>query len=84
MARGVDDIDHIIPVPERTVLGGYGDAAFPFQIHGVHKPFGHGLVVSEHAALPKKLVDKGGLAVIDMGNDRYISDQLLVHNITKI
>ncbi len=82
MAGSIDDIDHVIPVSERTVLGGYGYAAFPLQVHGVHEPFGHGLVVAKHAALLKQLVNKGGFAMIDMGYNRYVSNKFFIHNFT--
>jgi hypothetical protein len=38
------------------------------------------LIIAIHAALLEELVNKGGLAMIDMGDNRYVSNQLLVHN----
>jgi len=81
MARRVDDIDQVLPISKGSVLGSYGDTALPFQVHGVHKPLGYGLVIAKHAALLKELVNKGGLPMIDMGYNRYISNQLLIHNL---
>ena len=54
------------------VFGQYGDAAFPFQVVGVHHALGHLLVFPEHAGLFEHLVDQRGLAVVYVGNDRYV------------
>ena len=49
------------------------DAAFTLQVVGIHNPF---LRLSKHlqgSRLAQELVDKGSLAMIDMGNDRDIT-----------
>jgi hypothetical protein len=79
MTGGVDNVDEIVPEPVGAVFRGNGYAPLPFKVHGIHQPFGNLLVVAEHAALAEKLVDQGCLAVIDVGDDCYISDFLLVH-----
>jgi hypothetical protein len=80
VARRINNIDPVILVPERAVFRRNGNPALFLQVHGVHDPFGHGLVISKHAALFEKLVNQGGLTMIDMGNDCNISDLVLVHS----
>jgi hypothetical protein len=41
----------------------------PLQVHGVQHPLLDGLSDPKGARLPQHGVDKGGLAVVDMGND---------------
>ena len=48
---GVHDVDMIILVFERGVLGADGDALFSFEIHRIHDPFLHLLVGAEGAGL---------------------------------
>ena len=74
MARGVDDVDaHILP-HDRGRLGQNGDAALLFQIVGIHDAFDDALVVAERAGLLQEAVDKSGLAVIDVRDDRDIAE----------
>jgi len=80
VAGGVHQVDTDVFESDRAVLRGDGDSPLPFQVHGIHQALGHGLVVAEHAALAEHLVHQGGLAVIDMGNDRDIADMLVFHN----
>ena len=46
-----------------------GDAALPFEIHGIHDPFGDLLVFPEGAALTKHAVQERGLSMVDVGDD---------------
>ena len=55
------------------VLGQDRDAALAFEIVAVHRPFGDAFVGAEDAALPEHGVDQGGLAVVDVGDDRNVS-----------
>ena len=82
VARRVDDVDLHVPVGDGRVLGKDGDAAFPFQVVGVHHPVLHGLVLPEHAGLLQHLVHQGRLAVVDVGDDRYVSQ--FAHNSTSV
>src|SRR5690606_24205844 len=51
-----------------------GDAAFLFEIVRVHHAFGDALVFTERAGLFQELVDKRGLAMVDVRDDRDIAD----------
>ena len=73
VAGGVDDVDLDAVEPHRGVLGEDGDAAFAFEIARIHDPLVDSLVVAEGAALPQHGVHQGGLAVVDVGDDRQIS-----------
>jgi hypothetical protein len=68
-----------IPVPDGRIFRRDGDAPFFFQIHGIHDPVLHDLMRPERAGLPEHGVNQGGLAVIDMGDNRNISDICFSH-----
>ena len=69
VARGVDDVDVRAFVFDRAVLGENRDAAFFFDIAGIHDPLGHLLVRCEGAGLAQQLVNQRGLAMIDVRDD---------------
>ena len=56
MTRCVDDVDGVILPIDRGVLGLDRDALFALEIHRVHNPLSHHLVVSERATLLQQLV----------------------------
>ena len=74
VARGVDDVDAGIFPHHRGALGENGDAAFALQIIAIERAFGDVLVVAESAGLLQKLVNKRGLAMIDVRDDGDIAD----------
>ena len=59
---------------DRGVLGLDGDALLALEVHRVHGAFGDGLVFTVSAAGLKELVDEGGLAVVNVGNDGEVAD----------
>ncbi len=59
-----------------AVLGADGDATLAFDVATVHDA---GLpVLADNAALLEERVDQRGLAVVDMGDDRNISDMFVL------
>ena len=76
MSRGVDDIDPVLVPLDGRVLGQDGDAALLFERIRVHDAFGDDRAGVERAGLLQKLVDKGGLAVVDMRDDRDVAKVL--------
>src|SRR5690348_16416571 len=80
MARGVDEVERVdLPVLRRVLAGDGvgldGDAALPLEIHvvedlGLHVAVGYRLRQLEEA------VRQRGLAVVDVGHDREIADEL--------
>ena len=57
MTRRVDNIDaHAVPLDAGT-FGENGDAAFAFQIVGIHHAFGLGLIVPVDSALAEHRVN---------------------------
>ena len=73
VARRVDDVDPRALPLERGRLGKNGDPALAFQIVGIHCAFGHGLSGAEGARLLEQFVDEGGLAMIDVCDDRNVA-----------
>ena len=84
VARGIDNVDADVVIFEGGVFGFDGDAPFPFEVHGVHHAFGDDLIGAEGPRLAEELIHKGGLAVIDVGNDCNISKFQLCHKNSKI
>ena len=77
VARGVHDVDLVVLVVDGSVLGQDGDAALALQVAGVHDPVHHGLIFAVDAALLEHFVHQRGLAVVNVGDNRNISDLLL-------
>ena len=87
MAGGVDDVNgqplggtelgrRRADVRDSRVLGQDRDALLAFNVARVHHAFAGGLhrgVRVEDAALPKHGVHEGGLAVVDVGHDRDVT-----------
>ncbi len=73
MAGGVNDVDFGAFVGDGSILGKNGDAALLLNVVGVHDTLRYFLVFPENTALFQKLVHQGGLAVIYMGDNCYIS-----------
>src|SRR6478735_8028093 len=85
VAGGVDDVDRDA-VGQAAVLGGLArvvhrgvlredrDALLALEVTGVHRALVDVLVLAERAGLPEHLVDEGGLAVVDVGDDGDVAD----------
>ena len=82
MSGCVDNIDLDSLIIDSGVFGQDRDPALALQIIGVHDALLDRLVFTEHTALLQKPVDQGRLAVVDVGDNCYISDifSLLLHN----
>ena len=74
VAGRVDDVDGHVGVADRRVLGEDGDALLALEVVRVHDQRAHLLVVAEGVALLQQGVDQRGLAVVDVGDDRHVSD----------
>ena len=64
----------IARVGDGRVLGQDRDALLTLEVHRVHDPIRELLVGTESPRLAEHGVDEGGLAVIDVGDDRHIAD----------
>ena len=76
VAGSVDDVDVVILVLERGVLGLDGDALFALEVHRVHDALDDGLVGAERARLAEELIDERGLAVVNVGDDGDVANLL--------
>ena len=74
MTGRVDDVDVDAPVRDGRVLGHDRDAFFALEVDRVHDALGHRLVLAKEARLPEHRVDEGGLAVVDVSDDRDVTD----------
>ena len=73
MAGGIHYVDLDAVVGGGGVLCQNGDAAFPLQIAGIHHAVLHHLIIAEGAALLQHFVNQGRLAVVNVGNNGYVS-----------
>ena len=73
MARGVHDVDLGVAVLNGGILGQDGNAALPLQVVGVHDPLHRLLILAIYAALLEHLIHQRGLAVVNMGDNGYVS-----------
>ena len=85
VAGGVDDVDrHAVGdagvegrlpgVPDGGVLREDRDALLALEVTAVHGPLGDVVVLAERPGLPQHLVDEGGLAVVDVGDDGDVTE----------
>ena len=83
VARRVDDIDPVVAVLHGRNLGGDGDAAFAFLVAAVHDQIlAHlGLVVTEGLRLLQQPVDQRRFAMVNMGDNRDITNLSRVLNV---
>src|SRR5690606_37656555 len=88
VAGGVDEVQLIgLPVA-RLVMQGHavgldGNAALALQIHGVQH-LGFHFPVAQATADLDEAVGKGGLAVVDVGNDGKVADMAQVTHGTSL
>ena len=85
MARGVDEVQLIDlsvlgPVVQPDGPGLDGDAPLPLQVHVVQQLAFH-LPLADRLALLQQPVRQRGLAVVDVGDDRKVSDVALFRHI---
>ena len=73
MARGVNNVDLYVLVISCRIFCQNGDAPFPLQIVVVHDPVGYLLVFSEDTALLKHFIHQSCFTVVNVRDDRNIS-----------
>ena len=74
VAGGVHDVDAQITAGYAGAFGENGNAAFFFQIAGIHDAGVYVLVGAKGAALLEHLVDEGGFAMIHVSNDGDVTN----------
>ena len=74
VTRGVYYIYLGVAVPYGGVLGHDGDAALTLKVIGVHYAVHDLLIFAVYAGLLEHFVDQSGLAVVNVGNDCYVSE----------
>ena len=73
MAGRIDNVDLKAVVADAGGFGQDGDAAFAFEVIGIHDTLGNFFVFSKNTALAEESIHKRGLAVIDVRNNSYVS-----------
>src|SRR5262249_44248915 len=74
MAGRVDNVDAHVSPDDGGAFREDRDAAFAFQFVGIESSLSDLLVGAKGAALSQHRVDKSGLAMVDMGDDRDVAD----------
>jgi len=74
VAWRVDDVDLDSRIADGGVLGQDRDALLTLQVHRVHDPIGEFLMGAEGSGLAEHGVDEGGLAVVDVGDNRHVAN----------
>src|SRR5258705_289299 len=74
VSGGIDNVDVRAFVLDGAVLRQDRDAAFLFQVIGVHDPLCDMLMRRKRAGLAQKFVDQRGLAVVDVGNNGDVAN----------
>ncbi len=72
VAGGVDDVDLLVAVRDRDVLRENRDPALAFLVIGVQDAIALELAGPELSGLTKHRINERRLAVVDVGDDRYI------------
>src|SRR2546423_321999 len=83
VAGSVDDVDLRSLPANGGVLGQNGDTALALEWIGIHHALHDDLVLAERAGLPEHLVHESRLAVIDVRDDRDVSEFLLCHSLVR-
>ena len=83
MARGIDEIELVSVAVVRLVyhadgVGLDGDAALALEIHGIEHLRLH-LASGQRAGKFEKPVGEGGLAVVNVRDDREVADVTWIH-----
>jgi hypothetical protein len=79
VAWGVYDIDVGTFPSHRTIFGQDRDTTFFFNRVVVHDGVNHFFVFGKGAGLAQKLVNHGGFPMVNVGDDRNVSDLLTCH-----
>ena len=74
MPRGIDDVHAVSLVHHARVLGEDGNAAFAFEVIGVHHAVHDFFTFMEGTALFEELVHQGCFTVVNVGDDGNVSD----------
>jgi hypothetical protein len=84
VTRGIHNINQILTPADRCVLRLDGNSTLPFLSHGIHGPFIQSLIFAKGTGLPEQLVHKGGLAMINMCDDRQVTNAVWSKRIHEI
>ena len=74
MAGGVDNVKAGALPFHAGAFRQDGDAALALLVVGIHGALVHVLVFAHRAGLLEQLVDQGGLAMVDMGDDGNVAN----------
>ena len=74
VSGGINDVDLVVFPADGGVFRHDGDAAFAFEVHGVHHAFVHFGALGEGVGLAEELVNQGGFAMVYVGDDGDVAD----------
>ena len=82
VSGGIYDVDLVVFPADSGVFRHDGDAAFAFEVHGVHHAFVDFGALSKGVGLAEELVNEGGFAVVNVGDDGDVADFVYVLDIS--
>src|SRR5262249_17238971 len=80
MPRSIHNVDLDAVVADPRSLRKNRDSTLTFQVIGIQNPLHHLFIGPEDAALAQHCIDESGLSVIDVSDDRYVTDTIIRHN----
>src|SRR3984957_8444031 len=79
MARRIDEVEFVLDAAQGVIDGdgmhADGDAAFAFEVHGVEELVLE-IALGDGAGLEEELVREGAFAVIEVGDDGEIANEV--------
>lgn len=82
MARGVNDVNLVTIIVDRSLFRGNRNSPLVFLVHTIHdQSLGHfRLIFAKSMRLLQKAVDKGSLPVVDVSDNGNVSNLIFWHN----
>ena len=81
VARGIDDVYFGVAIAHGGVFREYGYAPLALKVAGVHDPRLDLLVFAENARLLEHFIDQCGLAVVNVGDYRDVSQLIQMYHL---
>ena len=79
VSRSIHDVDLVVLIDDRTVLGIDRDPSFPLQIVGIHDLGDDLLMIGKDVGLRQKSIDQSRFSRINMGDHRHVYNLFEIH-----
>ena len=81
VARGIDNVDFVIVIEDRSLFCGNCNSPLMFLVHGIHnKRLRHfRLIIAKGVGLFQETINKRGLTMVNVSDNRNISNSVFIH-----